>query len=288
MLKYIIRVHFALQGHCFWIPTAQYEKIVAQPLQIRGTTSHAYPVPTEFLQGPSSKCLLSIQAAFSRPDWTLIFCDHNVQITFHVMRMARVCTEADLCPNSKVWPYLWSMGHGPIPSLEPAAWEMKIERFRKTNMVKVQGKNDQQVKQEGSTSKSIYYTMKSRSAYFNGLGAQESCDLLVRNVIHPLTPTAWVCGNDLLWQWLKDGIRSHFNFTHDLVYGAAKFPHVSSESAFHMNTKEHKWFIGHAVLSCRAIIPSEVLIDQNWLDMAHTNNLFDLNATLDSDGSAGM
>ncbi|KAK1219815.1 fatty acid synthase alpha subunit Lsd1 [Marasmius sp. AFHP31] len=281
MLRYIIRVHFALQGHCFWILTAQYEKIVEQPLQIHGTTSHAYPVPTEFLQGPSSKCLLSIQAAFRRPDWTLIFCDYNIQITFHVMKMARVCTEADLCPNSEVWPYLWSMGHGPIPSLEPAAWEMKIERFRKTNMVKVQGKNDQQVKQEGSTSKSIYYTMKSRSTD-SGSRVMRSLGLQCHPPSHT---TAWVCGNDLLWQRLKDGIRSHFKFTHDLVYGAAKFPHISSESAFHMNTKEHKRFIGHAVLSYRRL---EVLIDQNWLDMAHTNNLFDLNSTLDSDGSASM
>jgi hypothetical protein len=46
----------------------------------------AFPVSEVFCVGPPGcSTMVSIQAAFRRPDWTLIFVDHNVMITFHIM-----------------------------------------------------------------------------------------------------------------------------------------------------------------------------------------------------------
>ena len=46
--------------------------------------------------------LVSIQAAFRCTDWTLIFVDHNVMITFYVMALRTPCTLEDLEPGSTV------------------------------------------------------------------------------------------------------------------------------------------------------------------------------------------
>jgi hypothetical protein len=46
--------------------------------------------------------LVSIQAAFRCMDWTLIFVDHNVMITFYVMALRRPCKQEDLKPGSTV------------------------------------------------------------------------------------------------------------------------------------------------------------------------------------------
>ncbi|KAJ8088642.1 hypothetical protein PM082_013885 [Marasmius tenuissimus] len=100
--QFIVRVHFALEGHCFWMPTTQYNVITSKAPVTRGSKSMAYRVPLEFVYGPGGECRLSIQAAFIRPDWTLLFCDHNVQIVFHVMRLRRDCEERDFDANSTV------------------------------------------------------------------------------------------------------------------------------------------------------------------------------------------
>jgi hypothetical protein len=69
----------------------------------RGEKSKAFSIPPKHYSGPAgSQGQVSIQAAFIRPDWTLIFVDHNVMISFHVMALRNVCTAADLKPTSKV------------------------------------------------------------------------------------------------------------------------------------------------------------------------------------------
>ena len=48
---------------------------------------------------------ISIQAAFVCPEWTLIFVDHNVMITFHIMALHSSITREDLLPSSKVYEF---------------------------------------------------------------------------------------------------------------------------------------------------------------------------------------
>ena len=45
---------------------------------------------------------ISIQAAFRSEDWTLLFMDHNVMITFHIMGLRNSCKREDLEPGSQV------------------------------------------------------------------------------------------------------------------------------------------------------------------------------------------
>jgi hypothetical protein len=55
---------------------------------MRGEKSLSYEVPSEYWGGsPSKDRIISIQAAFECSEWTLIFCDHNVMISFHVMSL---------------------------------------------------------------------------------------------------------------------------------------------------------------------------------------------------------
>jgi len=97
--------------------------------------------------------MVSIQMAIIRPDWTLIFCDHNVMIFFHVMRLSRSCVPSDFQPGSMVspifpyyplsvstklyfsvlaqlWERMWSDTHGPVYSLEPDRFNTSLEAWR--------------------------------------------------------------------------------------------------------------------------------------------------------------
>lgn len=103
VLQTLIRIGLGLEAHCLWIPTAMYYEIVNAPLQLRGKKSHAYGIPSHLFDGPPGmNGQISIQLAFIRPDWTLIFADHNVMISFHIMQLRRPCTPSDLRPGSKV------------------------------------------------------------------------------------------------------------------------------------------------------------------------------------------
>jgi len=80
-----------------------YFAIVGRKLEKQGQKSYAYGTPSEFFDGPpGSSGQISIQLAFIRPDWTLIFTDHNVMISFHIMRLRLPCKESDFQPSSKV------------------------------------------------------------------------------------------------------------------------------------------------------------------------------------------
>ena len=60
-------------------------------------------MPQQYWDGLESvQGLVSIQAAFRCTDWTLLFVDHNVMITFHVMALKKPCMPEDLTPGSTV------------------------------------------------------------------------------------------------------------------------------------------------------------------------------------------
>ena len=99
----IFHIGLGLEAHCLWIPTKIYSEIVSAPLQKRGQKSHAYGIPSHLFDGPPSvKGQISIQMGFICPHLTLIFADHNVMISFHVMCLRWPCMEEDFCPGSKV------------------------------------------------------------------------------------------------------------------------------------------------------------------------------------------
>jgi hypothetical protein len=99
----VIRVGLALEGHGLWIPTQTYQDIIAGGVIPRGVKSSSFVVPPQYWDGcPSVIGQISIQAAFVCPEWTWIFVDHNVMITFHVMALRVPVTNSDFLPGSKV------------------------------------------------------------------------------------------------------------------------------------------------------------------------------------------
>lgn len=88
------------------MPTAMYQTIVGGGTVQRGVKGKAFPIPKALHEGPNDSVVVSIQMAFSRPDWTLIFADHNVMITFHIMRLRRPLTASDFKPGSNVCGFL--------------------------------------------------------------------------------------------------------------------------------------------------------------------------------------
>lgn len=102
-LQFLLRVCFSLEGHSLWIPTQTYDDIVSCPPVNRGKKSRTFAVPSKYWDGlPGTQGQVSIQAAFRCPDWTLLFIDHNVMITFHIMGLQNSCKREDLMPGSLV------------------------------------------------------------------------------------------------------------------------------------------------------------------------------------------
>lgn len=87
------------------MPTEWYHRIVSAEPVTRGTKSFAFEVPEEYIDGPAKDVLISIQAAFIRPKWTLVFVDHNVMIQFHVMQASHTFEPSQLAPGSSVCIY---------------------------------------------------------------------------------------------------------------------------------------------------------------------------------------
>lgn len=93
-----------MEAHCFWMPTKMYQDIIAQTPVSRGEKSFAYPIPADYIDGPKLDIgrVISIQAAFICPEYTLVSVDHNVMIQFHLMLVADSFSPAGLGPHSKV------------------------------------------------------------------------------------------------------------------------------------------------------------------------------------------
>ncbi|KAJ6617308.1 hypothetical protein B0H10DRAFT_2218648 [Mycena sp. CBHHK59/15] len=209
--NFAIRISFGLEVHCFWIPTSWYEVITSALTIARGRKSRAFAIPDEYIDGPvkAAKLLESssdAEAAFKRLKWTLIFVDHDVMITFHLMQLPASFTAADLRPGSSIWRCLWSSTHGPVHSLEPEetmatlrAWRTHPDRLGDFTP--------------------IFITIKSTQTVFNGYGAQETTDLLLLALIHPQMPTV------------------------HLVLPSTHLPYVSGKSPFRMNLSGHRKYL---------------------------------------------
>jgi len=86
-----------------WIPTDQYKDITSKDPVKCGEKSFAFVVPPEYCDSPKGiPVKASIQAAFMRPDWTLLFLDHNVMIQFHIMRLRGPFSPQNIKPESAV------------------------------------------------------------------------------------------------------------------------------------------------------------------------------------------
>ena len=101
--QFVIRVGLALEAHGLWVPMQVYKDIIAGGVTWRRVKSSSFVIPAQYWDGcPSIIGQISIQAAFVCLEWTWVFVDHNVMITFHVMALRATCSSEDLRPGSKV------------------------------------------------------------------------------------------------------------------------------------------------------------------------------------------
>ncbi|THU76483.1 hypothetical protein K435DRAFT_879159 [Dendrothele bispora CBS 962.96] len=271
--EFAIRICFGTEGHTFWIPTPQYRTIVSQKTVKRGEKGKAYEVPHEFVHGPrrSSPLLVSIQAAFVRPDWTLLFVDHQCFITFHIFRLRQRCTGEDFEVESLLWKRVWSRHHGPVYSTQPQLTLSVLDEFRKRIC-----------DQPFVDYTPIWQVMKDRQDTFNGFGAQEACDALFAAHIHTRMPVTFVCKNNDLWNRLHATVIEHHRSRVERVSATPKLPYVSKEMAFSMNTKGQNMYAPQVQCYRR----KKVHVSQKWLDDAWAMGLLDPNAVLGVDGIA--
>ncbi|KAJ7115349.1 hypothetical protein C8R44DRAFT_794511 [Mycena epipterygia] len=184
--NFVLRVNFGLEGHCFWIPTTWYKEIISAPTVPRGVKNQAFSIPNKYIDGPpknrpGSDLRISIQAAFIRPNWTLIFVDPIATITFHLMQVSESFHPAHLEP---IWSSLWSRSQGPVYSLEPAATLDALDPWRTRILT------------DPLNLTPIFTLMKTDQTVFNGSGAQETTDQLLLALIHPQMPAIYVCSYD--------------------------------------------------------------------------------------------
>ncbi|KAL0567247.1 fatty acid synthase alpha subunit Lsd1 [Marasmius crinis-equi] len=271
--EYAIRISFGTEGHAFWLPTKKYQQIIALPTVKRGEKGTAFQVPSDYIIGPerTEPLKISIQAAFVRPQWTLLFVDHQVFITFHVMRLWRCGTAKDLKPGSEqLYARLWSRSHGPVFSSEPSAALDALEAFRAEIVAE-------------SNSDPIWVVMKHRQDAFNGFGAQETCDTLLTALIHPRMPAYLVCQDSVLWGRLLKAVREdHLARVSMATRREKPFPRLSSKTPFRFNDFGHKRFLQHVTCYRR----DKVIFTPERLALANSLGLFDPNVVLGDDGVA--
>ncbi|KAJ7323306.1 hypothetical protein DFH08DRAFT_969375 [Mycena albidolilacea] len=247
-----------------------YNDITAQEPVRRGDKSFAFPIPPEHISGPlKTNRLISIQAAFIRPDFTLVFVDHNVMIQFHLMRMSDSFLPSDINPQSSIWPALWSSTHGPVYSLEPVETINAINAWRST------------VLNSPSYRASIFKAMKTSQTAFNGSGAQEANDQLFLAFIHPQMPARLVCASDILFQQLLEVVIEYDKGRNALAH-PGRLPYVSSERPLYMNIDGHTKYL-RTIFSYKR---TKVTFNAEQLRKAHELNLFQPEAIIQPDGRA--
>ncbi|KAF8954277.1 hypothetical protein BDZ97DRAFT_2081817 [Flammula alnicola] len=267
--NFIIRICFGVEGHCFWLPTSVYRALITDGPVDRGAKSKTFAIPAEYQDGPPGNVhQLSMQAAFVRPDWTLVFVDHNVMITFHIMALQRTIRRSDLEPGSPLWPSLWSATHGPVHSSEPIQALKVLDRWRQVSLV-------------SQNSTAIFLAVKSNQKVFNGYGAQETCDMLCSVFIHPCMPVYQICADESLWKRFKQGVLD-YQCDRLKLLETGSFPHVSGPRPFQMNHNAHDRFMAH-VLCYRT---RYVFADQLMLDGLHSRDLLNPHAIIQPTGTA--
>ncbi|KAJ7660424.1 hypothetical protein B0H17DRAFT_1185359 [Mycena rosella] len=267
--NFLIHVNFGLEGHCFCIPTDWYQIITSQPPVTRGQKSYAFRIPDEYLDGPVNGQVISIQAVFICPEWTLLFVDHNVLITFHLMRASGSFVPVDLQPGSSIWNSLWSKTHGPVYNLKPEetmealdAWWLDV------------------LDQPDDDLTPIFVSVKGTQTIFNGFGAQETTDLLLAALIHPQMPTTYVCRDDHVWGCFRQAVIDYDKHRMDLLL-PSRLPYVSGPRPFCMNADGHRRY-----LACISTYRRTCHTAGSALFAAHKNSLFLPGAYIKPDGKA--
>ncbi|KAJ7631609.1 hypothetical protein DFH06DRAFT_1337586 [Mycena polygramma] len=268
--NFVFRVGYYLEGHCFWMPTEWYRRIVSEPPIHRGEKSYAYPIPPEYIDGPSGARMISIQAAFIKPKYTLVFVDHNVMIRLHLMQMPSAFTFQDLEPGSPFWQVLWSRTHGPVYSQEPAATLAALRAWRAHILSKPKDLTP------------IVASMKNHQTVFNGSGAQEATDQLLEALIHPQMPALYVCQHDATFNRLHKVFIEYDASRMQLATSDAHLPFVSGARPLRMNQSGHIKYLRH-ISSYRRNL---VRLDADRLQQAHALGLFVPNAVIHPDGHA--
>ncbi|KAJ7114397.1 hypothetical protein C8R44DRAFT_881241 [Mycena epipterygia] len=276
--NFVFRVGFDLEGHCFWMPTAWYHRIVSASRVPRGCKSRAFAIPNEFIDGPvntkpGSDLKISIQAAFIRPNWTLVFVDHNMMISFHLMQMSDSFSREDLNPASFIRSSLWSRSHGPVYNLEPAATLRALDDWRPQILTGSPGDNTP-----------IFTLIKADQTVFNGSGVQETTDLLLLALIHPLMPAINICSYEEPWNHFCRALIDYDTMRIGLAMPGSPLPYVSGPRPLRMNTDGHKKYLS-IISSYRR---SLAIFSAETLATAHKLGLFVPNAVIQPDGQAAV
>ncbi|KAJ7643647.1 hypothetical protein FB45DRAFT_1052564 [Roridomyces roridus] len=138
------------------------------------------------------------------------------------------------------WSALWSSTHGPVHSLEPTATRARFLAWRQSTIA-----NDDD--------RPILFLMKDKQDIFNGCGAWESVDILVRALVHPAMPASLLCSNETVFHRFITAIMEHeHESTLAMGPGAAQpLPYTSNDSPFWFNREAHKKYVQRYVLCYR-------------------------------------
>lgn len=129
----------------------------------------------------------------------------------------------------------------------------------------------------------IFIAIKSTQTVFNGYGAQEGCDVLLRAFIHPGMPISLVCADNNLWSRLRLAIiEYHMEGIRRVYAKKPAYPYVSGAMAFRMNNFGHSIFLGQITCYRKQF----VWASQEWLDRAHSMGLLNPDAIIQDDGNA--
>ncbi|KAJ7700953.1 hypothetical protein B0H16DRAFT_1902854 [Mycena metata] len=267
--NFVMRINFGTEAHVFWMPTEWYQEIVSKPPVHRGKKSFAYIMPDEYVDGPAHGCLISLQAAFVCPEWTLVFVDHQVFIQFHLMQLSDSFLPSDLQPGSKFWPSLWSRTHGPVYHQEPEATLECLQRWRSKTI-------------DTSNRMAIFEAVKKTQTVFNGCGAQETTDLLLLAFIHPQMPALYVCANSHIWSRLVAALIWYDKDRATLGRPDQPMPYISGPRPIRFNPDGHTKYLS-TILAYRR---SHVTLSGKDLQTVHDLGLFLSDAVIEEDGRA--
>ncbi|KAF8175168.1 hypothetical protein BJ912DRAFT_1064411 [Pholiota molesta] len=294
---YIFRFSLGVEGHGLWIPTPVYNDIIAEGFEARGNKSYMFKIPRKHWFGPKgTPGYIRILFAYMCEDWTWIFVDHNVLMTMHVLRLRRPVTREDLEPGSSIWPYIWSVSHGPSLIFEKDLAISGLHQWRKSILAKGKqweesNESRKNAKKEPkglpiSLGKPIFLTVKDNQMIFNGYGAQETCDMLYEALMLPNTSTYDVCRLDDLWTRFEAAVFNYQQGRFDLIHSPqsiTKLSYVSGPKPFFFNGEAHKHYVQHITTYRRRVIR---IHEDRWKEIEKLGliQLFNDRAKMEPDG----